>query len=110
MADETHTPGPWTTEERLHMHVIKCVPTRKGEHPEVAFLEAQSFTDTGSIMGRMRSRQELAANARLFSAAPELLAACESMQGLMAHLGFASGPPGSLYNQVTAAIAKAKGQ
>ena len=80
-----HTAGPFHVETRHHVHAICCKPTRKGEHPEVVFVEitATSFPgappgdlSAGSITAQQRPKEELAANAALFAAAPDLLKVC----------------------------------
>jgi hypothetical protein len=83
---DKHTPGPWTVVRREHVHAIVCQPTRKGEHAEVAFIDRSATPfpgapagdlSAGSITAQQRSREELAANAALIAAAPDLLAACK---------------------------------
>lgn len=47
-----HTKGPWNVFARYHVYAICCEPTRKGEHPEVCFIEVVGTCDdlsAGSI-------------------------------------------------------------
>jgi hypothetical protein len=72
----THTPGPWHVETHDTILSVCCTPTRAGEFPEICFQERDGHPEHGSITGRKRTSEELAANARLIAAAPELLDAC----------------------------------
>ena len=108
MAD-THTPGPWHTETRHTVTAICCKPGRTGEWPDICYQERNGHPEHGSITGRMRTSGELAANARLIAAAPDLLAACR-----LAMEFFANGTPvhvGSVAHQaIASAVARANGE
>jgi hypothetical protein len=72
------TAGPWSVDTRHHVHAIICNPTRPNECPEVVFVETRGHPTDGSITARMRTDEELKANAQLIAAAPwlELLSRC----------------------------------
>lgn len=74
-----HTPGPWQIDNRHHVYAITCKPERKGEYPEICFVEMRGNDQCGSITARMRTDDELRANAQLIAAAPRLLAICEEI-------------------------------
>lgn len=112
-----HTPGPYHVETRQHVHAICCKPTRMGEHKEVAFIEvsAASFPgappgdlSAGSITAQQRSTDELSANARLFAAAPDLLAACKRARNAALSIGVDD--PEAVASILATAIAKATGK
>ncbi len=69
-----HTPGPWT---------IIPATGLAGVHPNHAyrFVGTADFdeeTGAGHIVARLTDAVEIAANARLIAAAPDLLAACKA--------------------------------
>lgn len=84
------TPGPWQVyKDQILGRVIKyfVVYSKTGEQPIVI----------GDVSNE--------ADARLIAAAPELLEACEAALGLADAMS-----EGDLYDQLKAAIAKAKGE
>lgn len=100
MDDPQHTPGPWTIEYPMgdDQHVI--VQANKPTY-EWSFI-ATVTSDEQDGKSRIPPAQSLA-NARLIAAAPDLLAACKCVCGM---LGTAYDLPRAL-SLVRAAIAKA---
>lgn len=96
MSEAKHTPGPWA-------HINPDGFTVR--HPQV-------YSDTGPVcnatwLGDVRI-DELRANARLISAAPEMLEALNlCRQHMYEH---ASNTPDNAFEKLCAAIAKATGQ
>lgn len=88
---KSHTPGPWSVDTRHYVHAIVCSPTRPGEFPEVAFVERHGHPDHGSITARRRTDEELAANAALLAAAPDMLKAIRAAYGHLNTYGVVSG-------------------
>ncbi len=91
-----HTKGPWF----LFGNPAHCVG---GPHVE---------NGTGGIAMcgmRLREPEEAAANARLISAAPDLLAVCEALVSLLTHGGSAV-ERAEVVEAADKAIAKAKGE
>lgn len=87
----THTKGPWTIKESTSSAMVSV------------YAGGFSVACTGSAKAEDDNAR---ANARLISAAPDLLAACEAV------ISELDGDPHrySLCNTVAAAIAKAKGE
>lgn len=86
-----HTPGPWSEFGPGNPQVYGGDPVRR-----IAVLDRQ----TGASM------DECYANARLIAAAPELLAALEGVRDFWA----GGDCPEDLWEELTTAIAKAKGK
>ena len=92
------TPGPWRLDGSSSIYALNL------EGPNRFYANVQSGWSTA---GRNRtSEAELAANAHLIAAAPELLEALEKAESLFDHT-FAMG--GTIHKQIKAAIAKARG-
>lgn len=94
-----HTPGPWSLFDdgsEVHDRIVGPVVGVKGMTATVA----------RAAFG-IRPNQEVAANARLIAAAPDLLAACESVIDGLASMGCDWGD--EQHAIVSAAIRKAKG-
>ena len=89
-----HTPGPWTYhyEPKLNRHVVRA-----------GFAGERGICST---YGAGAKSYECAANARLIAAAPDLLAALEAVADYWA----GGDVPEALDTQMSAAIAKARGQ
>lgn len=73
MSNAKHTPGPW----------MVIADSDAGEHPNHAFrfvgtTDFDEDSGRGEILARMTDSPSIEANARLFAAAPDLLAACEA--------------------------------
>jgi hypothetical protein len=99
MADAKHTPGPWRLD-----------PPRMGDlnDHEYHTIEAGDGVGTDRLQGFCTSSFMSIADARLITAAPDLLEACLVIaQWAQAGQSFMY-PPGSL-QQITSAIAKATG-
>ena len=65
-----HTPGPW---EAFVKHGVICVHLEKDDSPHLTEVISWQGFDSCDI----KSHDERVANAYLFAAAPDLLAACE---------------------------------
>jgi hypothetical protein len=91
----SHTPGPWETGEKRGVWAGPVIGTA-GLNKGVAFVVSQTFQG-----------EETAANARLISAAPDLLAACEE---LLIYLGDWDDMDNDTCAAARKAIAKAKGE
>ena len=78
MSEPKHSPSPWTVTERL-----SCWAVVDSNGQDLAYQDfAPSFHQgepCGSIASRNRTRDELAENARLIAAAPELLEALRTL-------------------------------
>jgi hypothetical protein len=97
----THTPGPWTTRDRvisnrLVMMSNDCVEVVNENGSGVAYLYKENFGQNGMD----------AANARLIAAAPELLEALYAALPALESI-HENGAP--ILDKVYAAIAKAEG-
>lgn len=98
-----HTPGPWTVAE----------PGEVDEHYGVL----DGFGHTASVYGYPEEASAALANARLISAAPDLLAACQAvahdLQAALDGDDFSGMPDAELFraflNVLLPAIAKAEG-
>ena len=81
MSEPKHSPSPWTVTERL-----SCWAVVDSNGQDLAYQDfAPSFHQgepCGSIASRNRTRDELAENARLIAAGPELLEACQAIASL----------------------------
>lgn len=98
-ANQKHTPGPWKTRRGFDKDEIEVFDSVKVKRP---FRRCAIATIHDNVDGKR-------ANARLISAAPELLEACE------AALRFSDRPRNSsdeseLCDTLRAAIAKARGE
>ena len=102
-----HTLGPWHTEERHTVIAVCCTPTRRGEYAEICFQERDGHPEHGCITGRMRTSEELHANARLIAAAPDLLEALKAL--LWQHDNNGGQLCGMALQDARAAVAKALG-
>ena len=92
------TPGPW----RVHPGRLRAYISSHAERDGLPSLNvAECDLDAASI-----SAQESLANARLISASPDLLAACEEAYRC---LEIIEATDGGLGEQLRSAIAKAKG-
>lgn len=94
----THTPGPWTITRESDTHPL-AIQTAEGT---VAYVRHMGRPDP-----------EWQANARLIAAAPELLAALESMVDMFErHIDGRPGPDDAAarWDDARAAIAKARGE
>lgn len=103
-----HTPGPWTTERRQSCHAII---DSAGNDLAYIDLEPHFFDGEpcGSVTSRGRSTKELAAIANMFSAAPDLLEACEQSLRALKDLSPACYTQGAILgDMLRAAIAKAR--
>lgn len=89
----THTPGPWKYEAGFVL-----IPDPKGEYVE-AEIDEQLLAHGGAEL------EECKANARLIAAAPELLAALQSLFFAVDHLEHIR----PQLNKADAALAKAEG-
>lgn len=70
-----HTPGPWTMEDRAYVWAVT-----DGQGQEIVMLgkpQVYQGVPCGSVCSQGRSQDEVAANARLIAAAPDLLEALE---------------------------------
>lgn len=99
----SHSPGPWVAIDTDGEHHAIVAPDADQDHFTVICIGPDDATEN--------------ANARLIAAAPDLLAALETMLGeheLLTSLRRASGLPPALTNMTIdaahAAIAKAKGE
>lgn len=112
-----HTPGPWTLED--HTEVVARVPSPNGPRSDVLTICRAADVDI-YVDGRAGTPE---ANARLISAAPDLLAACEAVDEYMVLSGHPDHDPeececgagygycaGCTLVKARAAIAKAKGE
>ncbi len=94
------TPGPWS-----------LVAQSNGSHMLVHVHDPDEFKPSMRIIGFVEARRvsfdEDRANARLISAAPDLLAACEAVEELWRRSG-PNEPCGAVWPIVHAALAKAK--
>jgi hypothetical protein len=99
-----HTPGPWLQVTHT-AYALQQVGWRKGE-PEMG----NRFT--AHVQGASgTTSEELAANARLIAAAPELLEAAKALAGLYHGLNQGrSFPTQAQCDQAISAIAKAEGR
>jgi hypothetical protein len=96
MTQAKHTPGPWRARKRVHSHKMRVWSSRDGH--------ANYGVKPGD---KIVADVDLASNAYLIAAAPDLLEALELVEGCvvaMKHLDDAT------YALVSAAIAKAKGE
>lgn len=96
----SHTPGPWKV-----MDIVRAFPGIEAERSSIVV-----FGDEGEDSGvRGKTRDERMANARLISAAPDLLEACkQALDSITDASGLWTNP--HLGKLLTAAIAKAEGQ
>ena len=94
-----HTPGPWT--------ICPTINERIGIIGDGVQIATVHPTDdiTASYFPGLRSSEEIAANARLIAAAPELLEACRALLGCVDLQGFSRSQPDVV--SARAAIAKA---
>lgn len=105
MSESRHTPGPWKLSNDAQGPCIVMHPTLEGV--AIASLTNIHEPVNGFVEIEAAGAPERTANARLIAAAPELLAACETMLALIGphDTGLASAA-----NLMRAAIAKAKGE
>ena len=92
MSESKHTPGPWTA---------TISQTSEGGD----FWSVYGADDISIVYITLRKRQELAANARLIAAAPELL---EALEGLCAEVDEHELGNPDVLRTARAAIAKAR--
>ena len=104
MAD--HTPGPWELHAETHgSNSLRICKPANNERGCIAVAEAE-------ILGMLRLEAE--ANARLIAAAPELLSLLQRAAPYMKTVsrndtgGYSDNDP-ALYEDILAAVAKAKG-
>lgn len=104
---KTHALGPWEVSPRCG-----CCAVVDANRKEIVFLdEYPRFFEgkpCGSVTSQGRTREELAATARLISAAPDLLAACiDAMECI--RTGGHHGDANRTMEALGAAIAKSGG-
>jgi hypothetical protein len=101
MSNTKHTPGPWR-----HYHG-KLRPQFPNLIHEIVDKNGEAIVKWGGFDGVDLPKKQIAANARLMAAAPELLEACEAAY---ASLGFPINNESlnRVTNQLANAIAKAK--
>lgn len=110
MTKHTHTPRPWKVDERTGITVVyngeRNTCLMGGEDNIICtFHGKQVKRDDGALVWQMDERD--VANARLMAAAPDLLEACIEVENFARYADdFDSG----LYDEVIAAIAKARGE
>jgi hypothetical protein len=110
MSETKHTAGPWHTEphrtDGLPVSIGICAGDPDGDPNEINVL-GYAALESGT-------QADNAANATLWSASPELLAACQEtlneMRAWQGELEFEDGPFKDVCDQLKTAIAKAEGQ
>jgi hypothetical protein len=102
----THTPGPWTFDNRLMM-VYK---SDKSE--SITFPNRMGNVAICRLMGKAGQYEQDDVNGPLLAASPELLSALKAIQQWWGHDQSKTGDemPSAIFNAMNAAIAKAKGQ
>jgi len=109
MSNTKHTPGPWRTLNLVSATAIHAASGSRVCH--LSYYVEFNGSPCGSIESQDKTQEEIDANARLISAAPELLEALEMVVGEASPVGDKEMATIS-FNQLTevrAAIAKAKG-
>lgn len=116
-----HTPGPWNLHQSYVSDEVSEVPPENGREGfryltrwvargEKLVAEVGMMTDTKDQgWPRVNNPEECVANARLIAAAPELLAALESIVAKCDAAGIGANPD-TLREIAATAIAKARGQ
>lgn len=104
-----HTPGPWQAGRPDMRTIVDGVPSKWIYGPEVEGGDGYLAVASGRASSDW---DEVMANARLIAAAPDLLAACETVLtklDYIVNLWGAEGVTRTIQDQLRAAVAKAKG-
>ena len=116
MADVKHTPGPFCVESATSAYLLDVCLDYEVPGAGCPVLVAHCFHDEDDdcVSPKPISVREAKANARLFAAAPDLLAACKAAKTELAYLIEQVGarPGGSVhvaFDKCLAAITKAEG-
>ncbi len=96
----THTPAPWTKELTPGGYAINAGGDNK---------EEDTFCNIALVIEDQEDGDETEANARLISAAPDLLEALKKCFEIMSRVTFPGTAVDLLYEEARAAIQKAEG-
>ena len=101
---KTHTPGPWTF--KFELRKMFCSTTGEPRHSKNHWVMPPEGIHV-ALVNESGHEEQVAANARLIAAAPELLGALEKVLPLIS--AFNEGPWIEAADAVRAALAKASG-